>query len=75
MGITLNFSSHKKSVQLSEKELHDLNNAIAFALSNSSISSRKFGAIHVETDGRTTAFSQKQTSAKNSVENTIVTDC
>lgn len=75
MGITLNFSSHKKSVQLSEKELHDLNNAITFALSKSSIASRTFGAIHVEKDGRNICFSQKDTSAKPSTNDVVQTDC
>ena len=75
MSITLNFSSQQKSVQLSEKELHDLNNAITFALSGSSISSKKFGSIHVETNGRTTAFSQKQTGAKTPTNDVVQTDC
>lgn len=75
MGVKFNFNTQGKSVELSAKELHDLHNAITFALSNSSISSKTFGAIHVETDGRTTAFSQKQTGAKASTNDVVQTDC
>lgn len=60
MSITFNFNTQGKSVEVSTKELHDLQNAITFALSGSSISSKTFGAIHVETGGRNTAFSKKQ---------------
>lgn len=56
MSITLNFSSQGQSVQLSEKELFDLQNAVTFALNGKGRCSKNFGNIHVEANGNISAF-------------------
>ena len=75
MSITVNFKTQGKSVELSPKELHDLHNAITFALSGSSISSKTFGAIRVETNGKNVAFSQAQTDSRTTTNAPELTDC
>lgn len=69
MTVKFTFNAQGKSVELSPKELHDLHNATTFALSGSSISSKTFGVIHVETSGRNSAFSANQRGTQ------IQTDC
>lgn len=75
MSITLNFKTQGKSVELSPKELHDLNSAITFALSGSEISSRTFGSIRVETEGKNVAFSQAQNISRTTTNDPELTDC
>lgn len=72
MSVTLHFSQQGQSVEVSEKDLHDLQNAVTFALNGgTSIASKKFGAIRVVTQGINTAFS-----AGNSQQPVIIqTDC
>lgn len=56
MSITLNFSTQKQSVTLSQKELIDLQNAVTFAIEGSGKINKSFGSICVETSGTIAAF-------------------
>lgn len=71
MSITLNFSSQKQSVTLSDKELIDLQNAVTFALEGSGKINKNFGSIRVETSGTIAAFR----GASHQQQKRIETDC
>lgn len=73
MGFTLNFSSQKKSIQLSQKELVDLQNAVTFALNGRGIVKKQFGNISVETNGSINAFANS--SSENNAAPHTETDC
>ena len=73
MSITLNFSAQGQSIQFTEKELIDLQNAVTFALNGSGVSNKKFGNIRVETNGGLTAFSGSGNQKQNIQR--IETDC
>lgn len=71
MSITLNFSSQKQSVTLSDKELIDLQNAVTFALEGSGKINKNFGNIRVETSGTIAAFRGSNHQQQKRIE----TDC
>lgn len=73
MSITLNFSSQGKSIQLSEKELFNLQNAVTFALSGRGIFAKNFGSIRVEASGSVAAFTDAVKS-KQTIQR-VETDC
>lgn len=73
MSFTLNFSSQNKSIQLSQKELFDLQSAVTFALNGRGVIKKQFGNVCVETSGSINAFANA-TNKKQNIPN-IETDC
>lgn len=72
MSVTLHFSQQGQSVEMSEKDLRNLQDAVTFALNGgASIASKNFGAIRVESQGTNTAFSSKKSNQSAAIE----TDC
>ncbi|MDZ4262379.1 MAG: hypothetical protein U1B30_08630 [Pseudomonadota bacterium] len=60
MSVTVKFSQQGKTIELSAKEIHDLQQALTFiANGGTRIAEKIFGSVHVKTDGSNHAFSQK----------------